>query len=88
VENALLAHFAAKSGQNEGAAVLHTAYECPTRRVPALEHDLSYLEQDNHQKKMVYRGFKFTQAIFNDISAANQADIKPFVISQGIDGFF
>jgi hypothetical protein len=88
VGKAILAHFAAKSGQNEGAAVLHSAYECPTRRVPALQHDFSYPEQDNHQKKIVYRGFKFTQAIFNDISAANQVGIKPFVISQGINGFF
>lgn len=84
----ILAHFAAKTGHKTGAAVLHTAYECPTRRVPALEHDLSYLETDNRQKKMVYRGFKFTQAIVNDIRAANQAGIKPFVITQGVDGWF
>lgn len=84
----VLAHFAARTGNSTGAAVLHTAYECPTRRVPALTRDLSYLETDNHQKKMVSRGFKFPQAIVADIEAANQAGIKPFVISQGIDGWF
>ncbi|KAF3043433.1 hypothetical protein E8E12_007372 [Didymella heteroderae] len=84
----ILAHFAAKVGSSDGAAVLHAAYECPTRRVPALARDLSYLETQNHQKKMVWRGFKFTQAIVADIKAANEAGIKPFVISQGIDGFF
>jgi predicted RNA-binding Zn-ribbon protein involved in translation (DUF1610 family) len=84
----ILAHFAAKIGSSDGAAVLHAAYECPTRRVPALAKDLSYLETEKHQKKMVYRGFKFTQAIVGDIKAANEAGIKPFVISQGIDGWF
>lgn len=81
VGKAILAHFAAKSDHRQGAVILHSAYECPTRRVPALQHDLSYLEQDNHQKKMIYRGFKFTQAIVNDISAANQAGVEPSIIS-------
>lgn len=88
VGKAILAHFAAKSGHKQGAVVLHSAYECSTRRVPALQHDLSYLEQENHQKKMIYCGFKFTQAIVNDISAANQASVKPVVISQGVDQWF
>ncbi|KAJ8106966.1 hypothetical protein OPT61_g9188 [Boeremia exigua] len=84
----ILAHFAAKTGNRTGAAFLHAANECPTRRVPALTQDLSYRETENHQKSMVWRGFKFTEAIVNDIKAANQAGIKPIVISQGIDGFF
>jgi hypothetical protein len=88
VGKAILEHFAAKSGHKQGGAVLHSAYECPTRRVPALQHDLSYLGKDSHQQKMVYRGFKFTQAIVSDISAANQAGVKPFVVSQDVDGRF
>ncbi|KAJ4317586.1 hypothetical protein N0V94_004880 [Neodidymelliopsis sp. IMI 364377] len=83
----ILAHFAAKCGLSSGAAVPHSSYECQTRKIPALAHDLSYLETQNHQKKMVWRGFKFTQAIVNDITVANNAGIKPFLISQGLDGW-
>jgi hypothetical protein len=83
----ILAHYAAWSSFPGGSAVLHSCYDCPTRYLPASAVDDSFLETTNARRSDRYRAFKFTQAIVNDIEAANQAGIKPILLSVGVDGW-
>lgn len=75
------------SGFEGGSAVLHSSYNCPTRQLPAPYADESCLAADISGRRVIWRAFKFTQAICQDIEAANQAGIAPVLISVGLDGW-
>jgi len=84
-----LAHYASwRSSYSGGSAVLHSCYEAVTRYIPAPAFDNSFLGETPRQKVLLHRAFRFTQAIVHDIEAANQAGIKPTIISVGADGWF
>ncbi|CAN9157306.1 unnamed protein product [Alternaria alternata] len=83
-----LNHYAAWSRYTGGSAVLHSCYDAPTRYIPAPAFDDSFLASSQSHIIKQHRTFKFTQAIVSDIEAANQARIKPVLLSIGADGWF
>jgi hypothetical protein len=75
----IFAHYAAWSGFAGGPDVIHSCYDCSTRSFPSPAVDDSFLETVDSRRKALYRAFKFTKAICNDIEAANHAGITRMV---------
>jgi hypothetical protein len=65
----------------------HSGSNCSTRNLPAAAVDQSYADMDVTNRQARHRAFTFTRAILTDIEAANQAGIKPTLISVGLDGW-
>jgi hypothetical protein len=61
------------------AAPASNSYDCSTRSFPSPAVDDSFLETVDSRRKALYRAFKFTKAICNDIEAANHAGITRMV---------
>ncbi|KAI5374659.1 hypothetical protein J4E82_006527 [Alternaria postmessia] len=82
-----LAHYAAWT-TFDGAAVIHSCYDVATRYLPSPAVDDSFTASSQSYRIKQHRAFVFTQAIVNDIEAANQAGIRPTILSVGADGWF
>ncbi|EDU39867.1 hypothetical protein L13192_02062 [Pyrenophora tritici-repentis] len=83
----VLNHYVAWSKDESKSAVLHSCYDCPTRYLPAPAIDNSFLGNSAGEKSDIHRAFEFTKAIVNDIESANQAGLRPTVVSVGLDGW-
>jgi hypothetical protein len=82
-----LAHYAAWT-TFDGAAVIHSCYDVATRYLPSPAVDDSFTASSQSYRIKQHRAFVFTQAIVNDIEAANQAGIRPTILSVGAGGWF
>jgi len=89
VGRAILAHHIARTAlpPTNVSAVLHSCSNCTTRQLPSLGINKSMSQDNLHQRLAFHRAFKFTMAITGDIQAANEAGIKPVLISVGLDGW-
>ncbi|KAH7075822.1 hypothetical protein BKA63DRAFT_413147 [Paraphoma chrysanthemicola] len=84
----ILEHYVAYSRTTAvGKAILHAAANAKTRHIPAADEKDSHLELSETLRWEKHVAWKFTQAITDDIIAANEAGVEPILLSVGIDGF-
>jgi hypothetical protein len=87
IGKSIAAHYAAVSDYSGGSAVIHSCSNCSTRNPPVAAVDKSYLDMNVTNRQARHRAFTFTKAILTGIEAANQAGVKPTLISVGLDGW-
>lgn len=87
VGTSLLEDYTAMHGTGIVSAVLHSCSNCSTRQLPAMTVDKSIFGSNLHARLAHHRAFCFTNAIVEDIVAANAAGITPTLLSVGLDGW-